>query len=122
MTFVTADSCRRRLERLTQLLFSAFPGSTIYQHTDLFRVSHDVLSHKVDAVLLEAETEKMSSLDLIQKLRRERPKLLVFIIAKTHDLYEKAIAAGASGYFIMPDNEQNLLEAMRLLINKENVS
>ena len=50
MIFVTADSCRSHLERLTQLLVSAFPGSTIYQHTDPERVPHDVLSHPVDAV------------------------------------------------------------------------
>ena len=52
MIFVTADRCRSQLERLTQLLVSAFPGSTIYQHTDPERVLHDVLSHPVDAVFL----------------------------------------------------------------------
>ena len=60
MIFVTADSSRMQLERLTQLLVSAFPGSTIYQHTNLFRVPHDVLNNRVDAVFLEAETEKGS--------------------------------------------------------------
>ena len=54
MVFVTADRCRPQLEQLTQMLVSAFPGSTIYRHTDLFRVPHDVLTHKVDAVLLAA--------------------------------------------------------------------
>ena len=66
MTFVTADSCRARLEQLTQILVFSFPGSTIYQHTDLLRVPHDVLNHKVDAVLLEAEMEKMNTLELVQ--------------------------------------------------------
>ena len=122
MTFVTADSCRIQLERLTRQLVSAFPGSTIYQHTDLCRVPHDVLNHKVDAVFLGAETEKMNGLDLIQKLRRQKPELPVFIISKSNDFYEKAAAAGANGYFVLPDREQQLMETIRLVINKENAS
>lgn len=122
MTFVTADSCRAQLQRLTQILFSSFPGSTIYQHTDPSRVPHDVLSHKVDAVLLEAEMGKVNSLDLMQKLRRQKPELPVFIISKTNRLYEKAVAAGANGYFVLPDSEQHLLDAMRMVMKKENAS
>lgn len=122
MTFVTADSCRAQLQRLTQILFSSFPGSTIYQHTDPSRVPHDVLSHKVDAVLLEAEMGKVNSLDLMQKLRRQKPELPVFIISKTNRLCEKAVAAGANGYFVLPDSEQHLLDAMRMVMKKENAS
>ena len=122
MVFVTADSCRTQLEGLTQLLVSAFPGSTIYQHTDLCRVPHDVLNHRIDAVLLGAEMEKMSSLDLLQKLRRQKPELPVFIISKNNDLCENAAAAGANAYFVLPDSRQQLLETMRLVINKENIS
>lgn len=122
MTFVTADSCRIQLERLTRQLVSAFPGSTIYQHTDLCRVPHDVLNHKVDAVFLGAETEKMNGLDLIQKLRRQKPELPVFVISKSNDFYEKAAEAGANGYFVLPDSEQRLLEEIRLAMNKESAS
>ena len=122
MTFVTADSCRIQLERLTRQLVSAFPGSTIYQHTDLCRVPHDVLNHKVDAVFLGAETEKMNGLDLIQKLRRQKPELPVFVISKSNDFYEKAAEAGANGYFVLPDSEQQLLEEIRLAMNKESAS
>ena len=122
MTFVTADSCRIQLERLTRQLVSAFPGSTIYQHTDLCRVPHDVLNHKVDAVFLGAETEKMNGLDLIQKLRRQKPELPVFVISKSNDFYGKAAEAGANGYFVLPDSEQRLLEEIRLAVNKESAS
>ena len=122
MIFVTADSCRPHLERLTQILISAFPGSTIYQHTDLLCVPHDVLNNRVDAVFLEAEMKKMNSLDLMQKLHRQKPELPVFIISKNNALYEKAAAAGANGYFVLPDSEQQLLETMLLVINKENAS
>ena len=122
MIFVTADSCRSQLEQLTQILVCAFPGSTIYRHTELCRVPHDVLNNKVDAVFMDAEMEKMNSLGLIQKLRIQKPKLPVFIISKSNDLYEKAAAAGANGYFVLPDSEQQLLETIRLVVNKEDAS
>ena len=113
MTFVTADSSRAQLERLTHLLFSAFPGSTIYQHPDLHRVPHDALNNRVDAVFLEAETGKTHALDLIGLLRRQKPDLPVFIISKTNHLYEKAVEVGATGYFVLPDCEEQLLDAIR---------
>lgn len=115
MTFVTADSCRAQLERLTQLLVSAFPGSTVYQHTDLLRVPHDVLHHRVDAVFLEGETQKPGSLDFMRMLRRQKPDVPVFIIAKTEDFCKEAEAAGVDGSFILPDGEQQLLDAVRLV-------
>ena len=122
MIFVTADSCRAQLERLTQILVSSFPGSTIYRHTELGHVPHDVLSHKVDAVVLEADAEPMNGLDLMQKLRRQKPDLPVFIISKTANFREEAEAAGANGCFVLPDGEQQLLDAIRLAKNKENLS
>ena len=113
MIFVTADSCRVQLERLSRLLVSAFPGSTIYRHTDLLRVSHEVSSHRVDAVFLEAVKEKTNSFDFIRLLRRKNPGLPVFIIAKTEGFCDEAEAAGANGCFAMLDSEQQLLDALR---------
>ena len=113
MTFVTSDSSRAQLKRLTLLLVSAFPGSTIYQHPDLLRVPHDALNNKVDAVVLEADPEKTESLDMMQLLHRQKPTLPVFIISKTDHLYQRAIEAGASGYFVFPNGEQQFLDALR---------
>ena len=120
MIFVTADSCRTQLERLTQLLVSAFPGSTIYQHTDMCRVPHDVLHNKVDAVFLETEMDKTNGLDFAQMLRRQKSTLPVFIISKTEDLREEAAEAGATDYFVQPVTEQQLRDAIRSVKNKEN--
>ena len=117
LVFVTADSCRTQLEGLTQLLVSAFPGSTVYQHTDLCRVPHDVLNNRIDAVLLGIETERMRSLDLLKNLRRQKPELPVFIISKNNDFCEEAAAAGANAYFVLPDSKQRLLEAMQEIQN-----
>ena len=121
MIFVTADSCRVQLERVTKMLVSAFPGSTIYRHTDLLRVPHDVLTHKVDAVLLEAMMDPTNGRDFVGMLRKQKPDVPVFIIAKAGDHGEKAGMAGADGCFILPGGEQQLLDAIRLAKESDHV-
>ena len=122
MVFVTAGSCRTQLTMLTQLLVSAFPGSTIYQHTDPLRVPHDALNDRVNAVVLEAELDKTNGLDLMRKLHRQKQELPVFIISRSGGFYERAVEAGATGFFVLPDHEEQLLDAIRLTKTKKNVS
>ena len=122
MTFVPADSCRTHLERLTQLLVSAFPGSTVYQHTDLCRVPHDILNNKVDAVFLETEVDESNSLDFVRMLRRQKKSLPVFIISQAEDLREEAAEAGVNDYFVQPVTEQQLRDAIQSVKDKENAS
>ena len=122
MIFVTADSCRIQLEGLTQLLVSVFPGSTIYQHTDLCHVPHDVLNNKVDAVFLAMEIDKTNDLNFVQMLRRQKSDVPVFIISQTEALREQAAEAGANDYFLQPVTEQQLRDAIRSVKNKENAS
>ena len=122
MIFVTADSCRSQLEGLTQLLVSVFPGSTIYQHIDLCRVSHDILNNRVDAIFLETEIDETNGLNFVKMLRRQKSNLPVFVISKTEALREEAVEAGVNDYFVQPVTEQQLRDAMRLVINKENAA
>ena len=122
MIFVTADSCRSQLERLTQLLVSAFPGSTVYQHTDLCRVPHDILNNKVDAVFLETEVDESNSLDFVRMLRRQKKSLPVFIISQAENLREEAAEAGVNDYFVQPVSEQQLRDAIQSVKDKENAS
>ena len=122
MIFVTADSCRTQLERLTQLLVSAFPGSTVYQHTDLCRVPHDILNNKVDAVFLETEVDESNSLDFVRMLRRQKKSLPVFIISQTEDLREGAAKVGVNDYFVQPVTEQQMRDAIQSVKDKENAS
>ena len=122
MIFVTADSCRPHLERLTQILISAFPGSTVYQHTGLCHVLHDVLNNKVDAIFLETEVDKTNSLDFVRMLHRQKSNLPVFIISQTEDLREEAAKAGVSDYFVQPVTEQQLRDAIQSVKDKENAS
>ena len=121
MIFVTADSCRIQLERLTQLLVSVFPGSTIYQHTDLGRVPHDVLNHNVDAVFLVAEMDKANGLEFVQMLHRQKSNLPVFIISQTENLRKEAAEAGVNDYLVQPVTEQQLRDAIQA-VKKEKAS
>ena len=120
LTFVTADSCRIQLERLTQLLVSAFPGSTIYQHANLLRVPHDVLHNKVDVVFMRAETDQTDSLDVAKLLHRQKPNIPVFLISETECYWQES--AEVDGCFVLPDSEQRLLDAIRAATNKANAS
>ena len=122
MIFVTADSCRSQLEGLTQLLVSVFPGSTIYQHTELCRVPHDVLNNRVDAVFLETEIDKTNGLNFVKMLRRQKSDIPVFIISQTEELREEAAEAGANNYFVQPVTEQQLRDAIQFVKNQENAS
>ena len=122
LTFVTADSCRIQLEQLTQLLVSAFPGSTIYQHTDLGRVPHDVLNNHVDAVFLVAEMDNTNGLEFVQLLHRQKSNLPVFIISQTENLRKEAAKAGVDDYFVQPVTEQKLRDAIQSVKNKEKAS
>ena len=83
---------------------------------------HDVLNNNVDAVFLEAEMDKTNGLDFVQMLRRQKSNLPVFVISKNEALREEAVEAGVNDYFVQPVTEQQLLEAMRLVINKENAA
>ena len=120
MVFVTVDSCRTHQEEFTKLLLATFPGSVVYQHVNIQYVPHDVLYNKVDAVFLETEQEQVNDLPLIQMLRKQKPDLPVFIISKTNRSHEIVTETDANGYFLLPDHEKQLLEAIRLLKNKEN--
>ena len=119
LIFVIASHCREELARLTQLLLSAFPGSTIYQHTEMRRVTHDIWNNKGDAVVLDAAPDPVYSLDFMRMLRRQKPSVPVFMIAKAEDFREEAMDAGADGYFVLPDGKELFLDALQLAKNKE---
>ena len=122
LIFVTADSCRTQLERLTQPLVFTFPGSTIYQHTDLCRVPRDVLNNKVDAVFLNSEIDKINGLNFVAMLRRQKADIPVYIISNTEELREEAAKVGANDYFVQPVTEQQLRDAIQSVKNKKNAS
>ena len=103
-------------------MISVFPGSTIYQHTDLYRVPHDALNNNVDAVFLVAETGNTNSLGFAQMLLGQKSNLSVFIISQTGDLREEAAEAGVSDYLVQPITEQQLRNAIQSAKNKENKS
>lgn len=112
MIFVTSDRDRGQLEELTRQLVAAFPGSTIYQHINPNRIAGDVLHRKVSGIFLAAEMDRVSGIDLMRMLRTHRPDIPVFILSRTEELRERAMQAGAAGYFLHPVSKQTLKHAV----------
>lgn len=110
MTFVTMGSERSQLKSLTHLLLSAFPGSVIYQQTNLLRVSEDVQETNVDAVFLQAE--EMDSEEALYILRRWRPELPVFFLAEWGSLSFATSEEDAYCYLPRPITGQKLRDAL----------
>lgn len=79
--FVTVADDRRGLESLTRLLFSTFPGSTVYQHGSVANAIRDVLHNRVDALFVRAAHGH----EMLQMLRRQKPELPVFLLTDGED-------------------------------------
>lgn len=73
MTFVTVGDERSQLESLTRLLLSTFPGSVIYQQTDLHNIAKDIQETKIDAIFFQ--TNEMNGAELRRILQRWKPEL-----------------------------------------------
>ena len=84
MVFVVTDSERSRCGELTLILTSAFPGSTVYQHTSLAHATGDVLHRHVDALL--AADEQSCRVDVMQMLQQQRPELPVLLLSDMEEL------------------------------------
>lgn len=79
MIFVVADREHDRRRELTTILISAFPGSTVYQHTNLAHASGDVLRYRVDALF--AADEQNGGAEQMEMLQKKRPELPVFLLS-----------------------------------------
>ena len=80
------------------------------------------MNNKVDAVFLEAETGNMNSLDFVQRMRRQKSNIPVFLISQSEDLRKEAVEAGVNDYFVQPVTEQQLRDAIQFVKNQENAS
>ena len=84
MVFVVTDSERNRCGELTSILTSAFPGSTVYQHTSISHASGDVLHRHVDALF--AADEQNPGAEVVQILQQQRPELPVLLLSDMEEL------------------------------------
>ena len=57
---------------------------------------------------------KANGVGVMKMLRRQKPDLPVFIVSKTMHFRKEAEEAGANGYFVLPDSEQQLVNAILL--------
>lgn len=84
MIFVVADREHHRLTEMTALLLSAFPGSTVYQHTSLTHATGDVLHRHVDALF--ALGEQNDGAEVIRLLQKKKPELPVLLLSDLKEI------------------------------------
>ena len=85
----------------------------------MLRVPHDALSNRVDAILLSVQPDEIDGLDCVKMLRREKPDVPVFLIAKTEEIRKAAEETGITGCFVLPDCGRQLLDAIHRVNCKE---
>lgn len=112
MTFVVSSDHREYLRELTGLLFSAFPGSTIYEYMDAEEAAVCVKTHRISAVFIDGAWDAANEFGLLCSLRLKTSDIPVFVFADS-DLYEEdALWHEATGYLIRPIHEETLRELM----------
>lgn len=112
MTFIVVDNNRERLGNMTELLFSAFPGSTIYKYVDPMLSAKCALDHTVDAVFAEACMGRVDGMTLLHVLHCNKPGLPVVILSDDEQYRQTAMNEGAREYLMRPFTVQQLQSTM----------
>ena len=87
MTFANVSANRERLQSLSQLLITVFPGCVIHQSCDPVRTITHLSAQKVDAVFADEDTYP----DLMRMLSGHRSKPSVYLLCRQeHISHEKA--------------------------------
>ena len=118
MVFVTVDEDRVRLNHMTELLVRTFPGSVIYQYSDPIHAVIHMENRQIDAVFANAGVFQRNDWNLLALMRRNQPKLQVFILSDDEALRETAMERGAREYLVRPVTGQELRNAIQVMIQE----
>ena len=118
MVFVTVDEDRVRLNHMTELLVRTFPGSVIYQYSDPIHAVIHMENRQIDAVFANAGVFQRNDWNLLALMRRNQPKLQVFILSDDEALRETAMERGAREYLVRPVTGQELRNAIQVTIQE----
>ena len=71
--------------------------------------------HPAELVILDISMPKIGGLEAIAMVRERRPamKILIFTMHKSKQYFYHAMMAGADGYLVKDDSEEDLLRAIR---------
>lgn len=71
--------------------------------------------HSAELVILDISMPKIGGLEAIAMVRERRPamKILIFTMHKSKQYFYHAMMAGADGYLVKDDSEEDLLRAIR---------
>lgn len=112
MTFVVSGNENSRLREFTGLLFSAFPGITIYEYADAQEAYRCVRTHSIDAVFIDGTWDAAKDFRLLGSIRERNTGLPVYLIVQSDRCGEEALRQGATAYLVSPQSAQDLRGAV----------
>jgi DNA-binding NarL/FixJ family response regulator len=74
---------------------------------------------KPDVVIVDLTLERGSGIDLIRRIRADHPDVAILVLSMHHEIFfiERALRAGAWGYLTKQEASDNVLQAIRRLLN-----
>ncbi len=112
---MTIPSCA---EGLKEILVRELDGAICGEAGNAQQVLSEVQSQDWDLVILDVTMPGRSGLDVLRDLRRLRPKLPVLVLSMHPEdqLGKRALKGGASGYMNKESAPEELIEAVRKVL------
>lgn len=118
MRILIADNDRRVRSALYMLLKQE-PGLTVQESSDLGGLAAQVRSFKPDLVLLDWELPGRPAAALLLALDALSSRPKVMVLSRRSESETEALAAGADAFASKTDPPEELLAALRSLVNRE---
>lgn len=112
MTFVVSSNNNNCLRDFTGVLFSAFPGSTVYAHMNVEETAECIRTHRVSAAFIDGAWDAADDFRLLCELRQSKADLPIYMFAGNDQYEEDAMWHEATGYLIRPVSPEELREAV----------
>ena len=119
MRVVIADDHALLREGLVGFLHGAFPDWEFFQAGRLDEASQAVSDNAADLLIIDLEMPGMNGCESLEPLRRVHPELKVAVLTATEDRTTilDCLAAGVHGYILKLDATDELLTALRTILD-----
>lgn len=121
LIFAAAHQNAEERRKLTDLLLKLFPGGIIYEFADSVDILSCIRNHKLDAIFLMSSEKSTQDMQILIQIRKKDPNIPVLFCAADDSLLEEAMWNGASNYFILPLQPEQIWSALSLR-EKESVN
>lgn len=108
MTFLVVSDMKKTVRFATDMLFSQFPGSVIYQYIDAEEAISCIKTHQIDAVFMDGAWDAKNEYRMLCALKNENASLSVYLFAEDISIEEDALWYEASGFLTFPFEPEEL--------------